>query len=134
MVPRPTEPVWLTRVVVDAIHTDQIHEHGGLLGLRDENGLESALSRPRQKWLYERTTDLASLAAAYAFGISRNHPFNDGNKRVALLAMLTFLGINGHDVAGEDEDVLTTMLKLASGRLTEADLGRWIRVRMVPTK
>lgn len=134
MVPRQTEPVWLTRVVVDAIHTDQIREHGGLLGLRDENGLESALSRPRQKWLYERTTDLASLAAAYAFGISRNHPFNDGNKRVALLAMLTFLGINGHDVAGEDEDVLRTMLKLACGRLTEADLGRWIRVRMVPTK
>lgn len=132
--PRQTEPVWLTRVVVDAIHTDQIREHGGLLGLRDENGLESALSRPRQKWLYERTTDLASLAAAYAFGISRNHPFNDGNKRVALLAMLTFLGINGHDVAGEDEDVLRTMLKLACGRLTEADLGRWIRVRMVPTK
>jgi len=131
MVSRPTEPTWLTRVVVDAIHIDQIREHGGLSGLRDENGLESALTRPRHKWLYEQVTDLASLAAAYAFALARNHPYSDGNKRVALVAMLTFLAINGQDIDAEDDDVLTTMLTLAAGRLTESGLTDWLRSRMV---
>ena len=134
MASRPTEPVWLTRVVVDAIHTDQIREHGGLLGLRDENGLESALTRARHKWLYERMTDLASLSAAYGFGLARNHAYNDGNKRVALVAMLTFLAINGQDLDAHDDDVLTTMLALAAGRLTEPELAAWLRTRMVPMK
>ena len=126
--------MWLARVVVDAIHTDQIREHGGLFGLRDENGLESALTRARHKWLYQRRTDLASLGAAYAFGLARNHPYNDGNKRVALVAMLTFLAINGQDVDADDDDVLTTMLALAAGRLTEPELAAWLRARMVPMK
>jgi death on curing protein len=131
MAPRPAEPAWLTRVVVDAIHTDQIHEHGGLPGLRDENALESALTRPRQKWLYEQSADLASLGAAYGFGLARNHPYTDGNKRVALVAMLTFLAINGRDIDAADDDVLTAMLTLASGRLTESGLADWLRSRMV---
>ncbi len=74
---------------------DQIREHGGLLGLRDENALESALARTRQRWHYEPRSDLAERAAAYAFGISSNHPFRDGNKRVAFLAAVIFLGLNG---------------------------------------
>lgn len=126
------EPLWLHRTVIDAIHTDQIREHGGLLGLRDENGLESALARPRHKWRYGRATDLASLGAAYAFAFARNHPYNDGNKRVALLAMLTFLAINGLDVKADDDDVLTTMLALAAGRMTESELAAWLRTRVVP--
>ena len=124
---RTTEPLWLTRTVVDAIHTDQIREHGGLLGVRDENALEAALARPRQKWTYETKTDLADLGAAYAFGFARSHPCNDGNKRVALLTMLTFVSINGDDVDADDHDVLMTMLALAAGRLTELELATWLR-------
>ena len=134
MTAQPAEPTWLTRVIVDAIHSDQIREHGGLLGLRDESGLESALARPRHKWLYERSTDLASLGAAYAFGLARNHPYYDGNKRIALLAMLTFLAINGQDVEANDDEVLTAMLALAAGQLTESQLAAWLRDRMVPIK
>jgi len=121
-------------VVVDAIHIDQIREHGGLAGLRDENGLESALARPRRKWLYEAPGDLASLGAAYAFGLARNHPYHDGNKRIALLAMLTFLAIIGHDVDAGEEDVLTTMMAVADGRVTESQLAAWLRDRMVSTR
>lgn len=120
------EPVWLTRVALDAIHTDQIREHGGLFGVRDENALESALNRPRNKWLYDRSADLPTLAAAYAFGLALNHPYYDGNKRLALLAMLTFLAINGHDIDASDDEVLTAMLALAGGRLGESDLAVWV--------
>jgi len=134
MDPRRTEPAWLTRVVVDAIHTDQIREHGGLLGLRDENGLESALARPRHKWLYDPLLDLAALGAAYAFGLARSHPYNDGNKRVALVAMLTWLAINGQDIGAEEDDLLTTILALAAGRLTEPQLADWLRLRMIPLR
>ena len=134
MTSRPIQPSWLTRVVLDAIHTDQIREHGGLLGLRDETGLESALARPQHQWLYEPVTDLASLGAAYAFGLTQNHPYNDGNKRVALVAMLTFLAINGQDIGADEDDVLTTMLALAAGRLSESELASWLRARMVRTQ
>jgi death on curing protein len=134
MAPRSTQPIWLTRVVVDAIHTDQLREHGGLIGLRDETALESALARPRHQWLYGRTVDLATLAAAYAFGLARNHPYLDANKRAALVAMLAFLATNGYDVNADDDDVLTTMIDLAAGRLAEPDLADWLRHRMVPNK
>ena len=134
MAPRSAEPIWLTRVVVDAIHTDQLREHGGLIGLRDETALESALARARHQWLYRRTADLASLAAAYAFGLARNHPYLDAYKRAALVAMLAFLAINGYDVNADDDDVLTTVIDLAAGRLSEPDLADWLRSRMVPNK
>jgi death on curing protein len=127
MAPRLTEPLWLTRLVVDAIHSDQIREHGGLLGLRDETGLESALARPRHQWFYGGVTDLASLAAAYGFLLAQNHPYADGNKRVALVAMLTFLAIHEQDVDAADEEVLSTVLALAAGRLSEAELAVWLR-------
>jgi len=94
--------------------------------------LESALARPRHKRLYGRAADLASLPAAYTFGIVRDHPYTDGNKRVGLLAMLTFLAINGRDLEADDEDVLTTVLALAAGRLTEAQLAAWVRARLIP--
>lgn len=83
------EPRWIERLVVDAVHLDQIREHGGLAGLRDEKALESALARPRQKRHYEKTSDLAAQAAAYGFGLCRNHPYRDGNKRVAFVVRLS---------------------------------------------
>ena len=89
--------------------------------------LESALARPRQKWNYDESADVAALAAAYAFGFVRNHPYKDGNKRIGFLALATFLGINDYDLDATDEDVVTTMLALADGSLTEARLASWIR-------
>jgi death-on-curing protein len=127
---RRTEPRWLSRVVVDAIHADQLRQHGGLPGVRDESALESALARPRQKLAHAPASDLATLAAAYAFGLVRNHPYCDGNKRIGFLALATFLGINGREVDTTDEDVVTTMLALAEGNLTEAQLARWARSRL----
>jgi death-on-curing protein len=127
MARRRAEPHWLSRVVVDAIHVDQIRQHGGLPGVRDENGLESALARPRQKWTYDTQADLAAFAAAYAFGLVRNHPYRDGNRRIGFLALATFLVVNDHALEATDEDVVTTMLALADGRLTETRLAQWIR-------
>jgi death-on-curing protein len=126
-VARRREPRWLSRLVVDAIHADQLRQHGGHPGVRDDNVLESALARPRQKWLYDESSDVAALAAAYAFGFVRNHPYKDGNKRIGFLALVTFLGINDYDLEATDEDVVTTMLALADGTLTEARLASWVR-------
>jgi death-on-curing protein len=129
---RRRSPLWLGRVVVDAIHADQVREHGGLAGVRDENVLESALARPQQKHAYDPDIDLAGLAAAYAFGLARNHPYRDGNKRIAFLALVTFLGLNGTEFDATDEDVVSTMLALAAGTLSETQLGRWIRKHSAP--
>ena len=90
-----TEPRWLSFVHILAIHSDQIQAHGGSLGLRDRGLLESALDRPRNRFGYEPDADLATLAAAYGYWLSSNHPFVDGNKRVAFQAMYLFLGLNG---------------------------------------
>jgi len=113
--------------VADAIHSDQIREHGGLHGVRDENVLESALARPQQKWHYAGPIDLPALGAAYAFGFVRNHPYRDGNKRVGFLAMVTFLGMNGHELEASDAEVVAEILSLADGRVTEEELADWVR-------
>lgn len=113
-------------MVVDAIHSDQIREHGGLPGVRDEKALESALARPQQKWHYAEPTTLPELAAAYAFGLVRNHPYRDGNKRIGFLAMVTFLGINRYAFEATDADVVTTFIALASGNVSEEQLADWI--------
>ena len=131
MAKRRREPHWLSRVVIDAIHSDQIREHGGLPGVRDENTLESALARPQHKWRYESDADVPRLAAAYAFGLVRGHPYRDGNKRIGFLAMVTFLGINGHELEATDVEVVTQFLALADGRVTENELADWIRDRVV---
>lgn len=119
-------------MVVDAVHADTLRSHGGLAGLRDENALESALARPRQRWAYDRKVDLARLAAAYAFGLARSHPYRDGNKRTAFLAMVIFLGLNGFDLEVPEAEVVATMLDLADGRLSEATLAQWIRRHLIP--
>jgi death-on-curing protein len=117
----------LSRTVVDAIHTDQVREHGGLPGVRDEHLLESALARPQQKWHYADRTDMPTLAAAYAFGLIQNHPYRDGNKRIGFLAVVTFLGITGHDFSATDTDVVSEFLALADGSISEEGLANWIR-------
>jgi death on curing protein len=131
---RRKEPRWLNRLVVDAVHTDQLREHGGLPGVRDDNALESALARPRQRWHYGEAVDLAALAASYAFGLVKNHPYRDGNKRIGFLALVTFLGINGVDFDATEQDVVTGMVMLADGRLTEEQLAGWVRAQIVLSK
>ena len=121
-----SEPFWLTRQIIIAIHDEQLAIHGGASGLRDEGLLESALDRPRNKWSYENA-ELPELAAAYAFAIARNHPFVDGNKRTSLLALYTFLGVNGIDFDVPEADAAAMILSLAAGEVSEESLTRWIR-------
>lgn len=127
-----TEPRWVPRLVVESIHVDQVREHGGLIGFRDENALESALARAKQRWSYETDADLPRLAADYGFGICRNHPFRDGNKRVAFVTAATFLWLNGLKLDAPQEEVVEKMLALAAGELDEAALTDWIRSRAHP--
>lgn len=126
------EPKWVPRLVIEAVHLDQIREHGGLIGIRDENAIEAALARPRQRWAYEPESDLARLAAAYAFGIGTGHPFRDGNKRISFLAAVVFLGLNGFDVEAPEDEVVERMLALASGELDEEAVADWLRGRIKP--
>ena len=112
--------------IVLAIHDEQLTIHGGSAGLRDAALLESALGRPRNKWAYENA-ELPELAAAYGYGIARNHPFVDGNKRTALLAIYTFLGVNGIDFIVPEADAAAMILALAAGEVSEESLARWIR-------
>ena len=121
------EPRWLSRAALSAIHSAQIREHGGTSGTRDENLIEAALARPRHKWTYTKDVDIATLAAAYAFGLAKNHGFVDGNKRTAFMAAYSFLGVNGHDFEADEADVVGTIENLASGKLTERKLADWFR-------
>jgi death-on-curing protein len=121
------EPRWLSRLVVDAVHFDQLREHGGHRGIRDENALESALARARNRWEYERSSDLARLAAAYGFGLVTSHPYRDGNKRIGFLAMVIFLGLNGKKFSASETEVVTTIVALADHRLSEDQLAQWLR-------
>src|SRR3954464_14025782 len=120
--------VWLLEETVIAIHYRQISEHGGGEGLRDEGLLSSALARPKNLLAYSRPRpDLAALAAAYAYGIARDHPFVDGNKRTALVAAPPFLIVNGVDLEATQDEKYLTFLELAKGTLTEKQLADWIR-------
>lgn len=121
------EPRWVPRLVVEAIHFDQLREHGGMAGLRDEGALEAALARPRHKWAYRPKTGLTTLAAAYGFALARHHPFHDGNKRTAFVTMVVFLELNGFPFDAPDEAVVRTMTGLAAGAVSEAALARWLR-------
>jgi death-on-curing protein len=115
--------VWLTSDLVQAIHARQLKLFGGPSGLRDEGALESALGRPVNRVAYGE----ADLAAAYAFGIAKNHPFIDGNKRAALLALVVFLGLNDIDFVTDEAEAVVMIRGLAAGEITEAGLARWIR-------
>ena len=123
------EPVWISRAVLEAIHDAQLREHGGSAGIRDEGLLDSAMNRPRNKHAYGEQ-DLSVLAAAYAFGIAKNHGFVDGNKRTAFVAAALFLAINGLELAAPEPEVVDVMNRLASGKLTEAAFAAWVLAHM----
>ncbi len=121
---------WVVESVVLAIHEAQLAEHGGIPGIRDEGLLNSALARPRNLEAYGDSPDLAALATAYAFGIARNHPFLDGNKRTAFVVMELFLNLNGWTLRAEDGDCISTMEALAAAGLSEKAFGTWLRDRI----
>jgi len=121
-----TEPIWLSVDLVLAIHDEQLREFGGPPGLRDRGLLESALARPLNKYAYGND-DLAALAAAYGFGLARNHAFVDGNKRIALLSMITFLGLNEIEFVVPEAEAVVVTLEVAAGEIDEIGLTRWIR-------
>ena len=128
------EPVWLDRLAVAAIHFDLLLGHGGIYGVRDEGLLESALDRARNRWLYEPESDLAALAAAYGFGLTTNHPYADGNKRVALMAIYVFLAVNGRRLVAPEAEAALVVLDVARGRLGAAELAAWVRRQTRPVK
>ena len=125
------EPVWIDLDVALAIHDEQLAEHGGQPGVRDRGLLESAMARPRNQFSNGETS-IARLAASYAFGISRNHPFLDGNKRTSLVVAELFLQLNGLDLSTMDAECVTTFLQLAAGELTEDQLAQWIAGHTAP--
>lgn len=129
---RRRAPKWLTRRMLDVLHDAQLREHGGAPGARDDGLLESALARPQQRWAYAKSPDLATLAAAYAFGLAKNHGYVDGNKRVAFIAAYVFLGLNGRDLETDEPDVVAIIERLAAGRLSEPALADWFRTHIRP--
>jgi death-on-curing protein len=120
------EPIWLTTDIVIDVHAEQLSIFGGPDGIRDTGLLESALGRPKNKYAYG-DEDLASLAAAYAYGIAKNHPFIDGNKRAAFAAMIVFLGLNDIEFLVAEASATVMILALAAGEVSEESLTRWIR-------
>jgi death on curing protein len=122
------EPIWLRSDVLIAAHRRQLAEHGGLDGMRDEGAFLSALDKPRNLFAYgQPEPDLYALAAAYGFGLARNHPFSDGNKRTALIAIRLFLKLNGAPFNASAEDKYRMILSLAAGELLESELAEWLR-------
>lgn len=126
------EPIWLDADVALTIHDRQLAEHGGIAGVRDPGMLESALARPVNQWAYGED-DHAKLAAAYAFGVARNHPFSDGNKRTAWVLARLFLHLNGLELRFDPQDAITTVLALAAGELAEDELTDWFRDHLSAT-
>ena len=118
---------WIEESVVWAVHEAQLAEHGGSAGVRDPGLLASALARPLNLAAYDDDADAAALAAAYGFGIARNHPFIDGNKRTAFVCTELFLALNGYQLQAEDASCVSTMLALAAGDLPEAEFAAWLR-------
>jgi len=129
--PITPEPIWITAELTLAIHNRQLAEHGGIEGVRDEGLLSSALARPKHLLAYSKDTpDVASFAAAYGFGIARNHPFLDGNKRTAAVVCETFIELNGYQLTADDKTTYLTFLQLAEGTLSEEALAEWIRLHL----
>lgn len=127
-----SEPVWLKRVWVDALHFRQLQRYGGLFGVRDEGAIESALARPLNQWHYLEQADISALAAAYGYGFTRGHGYVDGNKRVGFVAMAVFLDLNGWSLEAPESEVVHVMLALASGELSEAELAIWVQAHLQP--
>ncbi|MGA2021354.1 MAG: type II toxin-antitoxin system death-on-curing family toxin [Candidatus Sulfotelmatobacter sp.] len=120
-------PKWVDRRALVLLHGETLAEHGGLPGLRDSGALDASLARPRHLHAYEPESDLPRLAAAYGFGVVRNHPFNDGNKRAGFLAIGLFLARNGRELTADPVEAIAVILRLADGKMKELDLAEWIR-------
>ena len=127
------ESIWLTKSIVEAIHISQIREHGGQYGIRDISLLESAIARPMNRWAYEQEAGIVILAAASGYGLAKNHCFIDGNKRVAFMAMYTFLGLNGFEIDAKEPEVVDLMLGVADSSISEEQLIYWLRMHVVPS-
>jgi len=125
-------PRWISKRAVLSTHSEQLAEHGGSDGIRDETLLDSALAKPLNVYAYADRPDIFRLAASYAFGIARNHAFIDGNKRTALVVSLTFLSLGGWEISASKEDLYFTFLHLADGSLSEDELTIWFTNHAVP--
>ena len=125
-------PRWVDPEAIRALHRRHLAEHGGADGIRDEGLLDSALMRPQQRWHYEPESSLAALAAAYCYGLARNHPFVDGNKRTATVAMLLFLALNGQSLEATEDERYDQVLGVAAGEIEEEALESWLAARLRP--
>jgi death-on-curing protein len=121
------EPRWLDRQTVEAIHAMVVVQSGGSAGLRDAGLLESAIARPQQRWAYDEDADLSDLTAALGAGLARNHPFVDGNKRIAFVAAITFLELNGARFRASEAEAVLVMLDVATGKMKEQAFAAWLR-------
>ena len=121
------EFAWILRQIVLALHAEQLAEHGGLDGIRDEGMFDSALARPQNLIAYNQDADVAMLAASYTYGLAKNHPFIDGNKRIAFITGELFIELNGFELIASDGDCVLTMLAVADGSLSEDELADWYR-------
>ncbi len=126
------EPAWVLETTALAVHDRQLAEHRGGTGVRDAGALKSALAHPRDRWEYGEDA-IVVLASTYAFGIARNHPFVDGNKRTAWTVANIFLALNGHELAFDEVDAIRTVERLAAGELTEEELADWFRQHLSET-
>jgi len=125
------EPVWVLPEVVVAVHQMLLAEHGGLRGVRDEALLDSALNRPQQRFAYDTNLSVFDLAASYGYGLAKNHPFVDGNKRVALSVAAIFLEMNGYSLDAPEPETVVIIEQLAAGDLTEESLATWLRASAI---
>jgi death on curing protein len=125
-----TEPVWVEKEALLLLHTKGLARFGGIEGIRDEGLLDSALARPRNAFHYDRLNDIAGLAASYAFGLAKNHPFADGNKRAAFMAVGLFLGVNGWELNAGPVDAIRAVVALAGGEIGEGEFAAWLRLHI----
>ncbi|MGH8498967.1 MAG: type II toxin-antitoxin system death-on-curing family toxin [Methylococcales bacterium] len=125
------EPLWVLPKVVIAVHQMLLAQHGGLLGIRDEALLDSALNRPKQRFAYDNDFSIFDLAASYSYGLAKNHPFMDGNKRIALSVGAIFLELNGYSLNAPEAETVVIFEQLAAGDLTEEDLANWFKVSSI---
>jgi len=126
----PKEPTWISKTALLAIHGRLLADYGGASGLRDEGLLESAMAAPQNHFQYGET-DVYQLASSYAFALTRNHPFVDGNKRTAFTAAGVFLELNGHQLRATESDAVNAVLALSKGELSSEDFGKWLRLSSV---
>lgn len=125
-----TEPVWVEKEALLLLHAKSLAWFGGVDGLRDEGLLDSALARPRNAFHHDGLRDIAGLAASYAFGLAKNHPFADGNKRLAFMAVGLFLGVNGRELKAEPVEAIQAVQALAGGEIGEKEFAAWLRLRI----